>query len=75
MRQPLERLQGDQAAAKSFDNRMAVWICAETLRLLRGKSFSAGVYSVSTVQEEIGLRPDSPPRRLFKIPACRETDE
>jgi len=56
MRVPLERLQGDLAAAKSFDNRMAVWICAETLRLLRGKSFSAGVYSVSTVQEEIGLR-------------------
>lgn len=56
MRVPLERLQGDLVTAKSFDNRMAVWICAETLRLLRGKSFAAGVYSVSTVQEEIGLR-------------------
>ncbi len=56
MRVPLERLQGDLATAKSFDNRMAVWVCAETLRLLRGQTFSAGVYSVSTVQEEIGLR-------------------
>lgn len=56
IRVPLERLQGDLATAKSFDNRMAVWVCAETLRLLRGQSFSAGVYSVSTVQEEIGLR-------------------
>lgn len=56
MRQPLERLQGDLVTAKSFDNRMAVWICADTLRLLRGKSFPAAVYSISTVQEEIGLR-------------------
>jgi len=56
MRVPLERLQGSLAAAKSFDNRMAVWICAETLNLLQGKSLAASVYSVSTVQEEIGLR-------------------
>ncbi len=56
MRVPFERLQGELAAAKSFDNRMAVWICGETLRLLQGKQFPAAVYSVSTVQEEIGLR-------------------
>jgi len=56
MRQPLERLQGDLAAAKSFDNRMAVWVCAETLRLLRGRPLAAALFSVSTVQEEIGLR-------------------
>lgn len=56
MRRPLERLQGDLVTAKSFDNRMAVWVCADTLRLLKGKSFPAAVYSVSTVQEEIGLR-------------------
>ena len=31
---PAQRLRGDLATAKSFDNRMAVWICAETLRLL-----------------------------------------
>jgi putative aminopeptidase FrvX len=52
----LEHLQGDIVTAKSFDNRMAVWICAETLRLLQDKQIAAGVYSVSTVQEEIGLR-------------------
>lgn len=56
MRVPMERLHGDLATAKSFDNRMAVWVCAETLRLLRGETLSAGVYSVSTTQEEIGLR-------------------
>lgn len=52
----MEHLQGDLVTAKSMDNRMAVWICAETLRLLQGKQLAAGVYSVSTVQEEIGLR-------------------
>jgi endoglucanase len=53
---PFERLQGDLATAKSFDNRMAVFIVAETLRLLEGKRLQAAVYGVSTVQEEIGLR-------------------
>jgi endoglucanase len=56
MRRPLERLRGDRVTAKSFDNRMAVWVCADTLRLLKGRRFPAAVYSVSTVQEEIGLR-------------------
>ena len=51
-----ERLQGELATAKSFDNRMAVFIVAETLRLLQGQKVEAAVYGVSTVQEEIGLR-------------------
>jgi len=51
-----ERLQGELATAKSFDNRMAVFIVAETLRLLQGQKLQAAVYGVSTVQEEIGLR-------------------
>jgi putative aminopeptidase FrvX len=49
-------LAGDLAAAKSFDNRMAVFVVAETLRLLHGRSYAAAVHAVSTVQEEIGLR-------------------
>lgn len=56
MHVPFDRLQNALATAKSFDNRMAVFTCAETLRLLQGKRIAAGVYSVSTVQEEIGLR-------------------
>jgi putative aminopeptidase FrvX len=56
LRVRMELLQNELAAAKSMDNRMAVWICAETLRLLQGQTFPAAVYSVSTVQEEIGLR-------------------
>jgi tetrahedral aminopeptidase len=51
-----ERLQGDTAVAKSFDNRMAVFVVAETLRLLAGRPLRAAIYGVSTVQEEIGLR-------------------
>lgn len=51
-----ERLQGELATAKSFDNRMAVFIVAETLRLLQNQKLEAAVYGVSTVQEEIGLR-------------------
>jgi putative aminopeptidase FrvX len=51
-----ERLQGELATAKSFDNRMAVFVVAETLRLLQGQSLAAAIYGVATVQEEIGLR-------------------
>lgn len=52
----LQRLQGDLVAAKSFDNRMAVWICAEIVRRLAGQELQAALFSVATVQEEIGLR-------------------
>jgi putative aminopeptidase FrvX len=54
--QTFERLQGETATAKSFDNRMAVFIVLETLRLLEGHRLYAAVHGVSTVQEEIGLR-------------------
>src|SRR5262249_21928933 len=53
---PFTPLAGDLATAKSFDNRMAVFVVAETLRLLKERSYRAAVYGVSTVQEEIGLR-------------------
>lgn len=54
--QDLQRLQGDRATARSFDNKMGCFVVAEALRLLAGKSLSCGVYGVATVQEEIGLR-------------------
>lgn len=53
---PFTPLAGDLAAAKSFDNRMAVWVVAETLRLLSDRQPGAAVYGVATVQEEVGLR-------------------
>jgi putative aminopeptidase FrvX len=54
--QELQRLQGDFCTARSFDNKMGVFVVAEALRLLEGKALKAAVYGVSTVQEEIGLR-------------------
>jgi tetrahedral aminopeptidase len=52
----LERLRGSQCVARSFDDKMGVFVIAETLRLLAGKPLQAAVTGVSTVQEEVGLR-------------------
>lgn len=54
-----QRLLGDRAAARGFDNKMGSFIVAEALRLLKeegGLDPGVGVYAVATVQEEIGLR-------------------
>jgi endoglucanase len=52
----LQRLRGDLCVARSFDDKMGVFIVAEALRLLAGTSLKAAVIGVSTVQEEVGLR-------------------
>ncbi len=52
----LQNLRGNLCVARSFDDKMGVFIVAETLRLLAGTSIKAAVIGVSTVQEEIGLR-------------------
>lgn len=49
-------LRNGRAAAKSFDNRVGIFVVAETLRRLQGRRLAAAVYGVSAVQEEIGLR-------------------
>lgn len=52
-------LLGDRAAARAFDNKLGLFIVAETLRLLKeegGLHEGVGVYAVGTVQEEIGSR-------------------
>ncbi len=54
--QQMEHLLGDICTARSFDNKMGVFVLIETLRLLKEKELAASVYAVSTVQEEIGLR-------------------
>ncbi len=54
--QDMQRLQGERATARSFDNKMGCFIVAEALRLLKDKKISCSVYGVATVQEEIGLR-------------------
>lgn len=54
--QDLQRLQGNLATARSFDNKMGCFVVAEAMRLLEGKKLHCAVYAVATVQEEIGLR-------------------
>lgn len=51
-----ELLNGDLAVARSFDDKMGSFICAEALRLAKEKGVTACLIVASTVQEEIGLR-------------------
>jgi endoglucanase len=54
-----QRLLGDRAVARAFDNKAGLFIVAETMRLLReegGLPLDVGVHAVGTVQEEIGSR-------------------
>lgn len=54
-----QKLLGDRAVARGFDNKMGSFVVAEALRLLKedgGLHKGVGVYAVATVQEEIGLR-------------------
>ncbi len=43
-------------AGPAMDNRTGVWVVVEALRRAVSMGLRAGVYSASTVQEEIGLR-------------------
>lgn len=49
-------LHGDIATSRAFDNQVGAFAVAETMRLLQKDNPDAAVYSVATVQEEIGLR-------------------
>ncbi len=51
-----ELIRGDVAASRAFDDKAGSFAVGEVLRLLQGQTFDAAVYSVSTVQEEVGLR-------------------
>ncbi len=51
-----EELLGDLVVSRGFDDKSGAFVVAETLRLLQDKDFEAGVYGVTSVQEEIGLR-------------------
>ncbi len=39
-----------------LDDKVGLFVAMETLRVLSGKKLSVGLYAVSTVQEEVGLR-------------------
>ncbi len=47
---------GECVNSKSLDNRLAVFILLETLRILKDKEVPYDIYGVFTVQEEVGIR-------------------
>ena len=53
---PFQELEGDLVAAAGFDDKMGVFVCMEAMRILASRKIDCGLYAVSTVQEEIGLR-------------------
>jgi putative aminopeptidase FrvX len=49
-------LRNGLAASPAMDDKVGLWTVMEALRLLKDRERHAAVYSVSTVQEEVGLR-------------------
>jgi endoglucanase len=49
-------LRNDLAIAPGMDDAVGVWIVMEALRRASQQALICGVYAVSTVQEEVGLR-------------------
>ena len=49
-------LRNNLAASPAMDDKVGLWVVMEALRLLKDRERRVAVYSVSTVQEEIGLR-------------------
>jgi endoglucanase len=53
----LERLQGDRATSRGFDDKMGAFVIAQVLKEVRRRGPApVGLYGVFTVQEEVGLR-------------------
>ena len=52
----MSELRNGLAIARAFDNKVGAWVVAEALRRVDIKNCTASVFSVATVQEEIGLR-------------------
>lgn len=50
------QLGNNLATSPAFDNKCGTWVVMEALRLCAEKKIKCALYSVSTVQEEIGLR-------------------
>ncbi len=49
-------LKNSLVASRSFDDKAGVFVLIEMMRKLTRKKLKAGVFAVSTVQEEVGLR-------------------
>ncbi len=52
----VSELSKDFITAPGLDDKVGLFIVMEALRLLKGQKLHVGVYAVSTVQEEVGLR-------------------
>jgi putative aminopeptidase FrvX len=52
----ITHLLNNSITGPGLDNRVGLYVVIETLRRLSSRKLSVGVYSVSTVQEEVGLR-------------------
>ena len=52
----MRELQNERIAGPAMDNRTGVWVVMEALRRAKEKGCRCALSSVSTVQEEIGLR-------------------
>lgn len=50
------QITNDVAASRAFDDKVGAFAVIEALRYLKDDQLQAAVYSVATVQEEIGLR-------------------
>jgi endoglucanase len=51
-----QALRNNLANAPGMDNRCGLWVVMEALRRASAETPSCGIFAVSTVQEEIGLR-------------------
>ncbi|RIK80603.1 MAG: hydrolase [Planctomycetota bacterium] len=49
-------LPNDRACSPAMDNKSGLWVVIEALRRASQRGVRCGLYAVSTVQEEIGLR-------------------
>jgi len=52
----MTKLRGQLVSGPGMDDRVGVWVVMEALRQVAAGSSDVGVFAVSTVQEEIGLR-------------------
>ncbi len=52
----IKKLTDMRYSSKAFDDKIGVFVIAETIRILSEHDINIGVYAVSTVQEEVGTR-------------------
>ncbi len=62
-----------QKRSMQKDRQPGLWDSSASGHVDSGEEYDP--CAVRELREEIGLKPDVPPKRLFKIAACRETDE